>query len=109
MRPSKRYGHTATPIGQNVYVFGGRADVRVNDLYVLNFERNTCTQIKHSSTVGTPPSPRSNHTAVNYKENLYIFGGESDEGTLLNDLYQFNTRWQRASLFRYFLTFVNCR
>lgn len=95
-KPTKRYYHTATSIGDQIYVFGGKNfSCRVNELYVYSFTDDTCTLIKG---IGNPPGPRSSHTAVAYNSSIFIFGGMfKDENSasnyieLYNDLYEFET------------------
>jgi len=39
---------------------------------------------------GESPSPRHSHTAVVWKNSLFIFGGALEKGALDNTLYSFN-------------------
>ena len=86
MKPGKRYGHTLTPIRHHIYVFGGKDfNIRVNELYDLNLDKNMCSQIRISSGATIPPA-RNQHTAVRYKDSVIIFGGISDTSEIFNDL-----------------------
>ena len=69
-RPCPRAGHTAvlyTPEvdihGSSLYVFGGKAanDKKLNDVWKLNFNTMTWSEIKVDET--TAPCPRSGHSA----------------------------------------------
>ncbi|KAH7818222.1 putative rab9 effector protein [Monocercomonoides exilis] len=96
-KPTRRYSHTSTLFGCHQYIFGGKDfAVRINELWDYNLCDGTCTQIRGS---GTPPQPRSSHSAVAWKENLVIFGGHSQEKVLFNDLHLFNLyerKWTNA-------------
>lgn len=90
IKPSRRYGHTATVIDNHLYIFGGKDfNVRVNDLYDINLDNNKCDKVKESNS-SQVPSPRNQHSAIAYNKCLYIFGGISDSGELYNDIHQFN-------------------
>lgn len=68
----------------HMVVFGGfiQGD-RSNEVYILNLNSQ---KWKNARTTGIKPVPRSNHSAVIYRDSVYIFGGSNDEGEKLNDL-----------------------
>ena len=71
--PSPRWRHTATllPDGKSILVFGGRCKgKRFNDTHVFDLETR---EWSHREVAGTPPHPRSHHTA-----NLVEFDEEED-------------------------------
>ena len=86
--PSPRGGHSATVIGDNIYIFGGyggygysRRDL--DDIYcldTLNWQWNKV------AAKGTPPEKRSGHSACAIERKIYVFGGWS-ASTQFNDLY----------------------
>ncbi|KAH7824260.1 putative kelch motif family protein [Monocercomonoides exilis] len=92
-KPSKRYYHTSTIVGNHVYVFGGKDfSVRVNELYDYNLDDGTCSQIRASGSV---PTPRGSHTAVYYDDSIWIFGGYNVPKDLYNDVYQYKITERR--------------
>lgn len=74
--------HSATAIGNIMYVFGGRSDVSgetfsnreiyCNKIQMFDTVTNTWTQTK---TSGVAPIGRRSHSAFVYKGYLYVFGG----------------------------------
>ncbi|KAL6842059.1 hypothetical protein ACP4OV_028038 [Aristida adscensionis] len=84
--PSSRGGQSVTLIGETLVVFGGEDHGRslLNDLHILDLETMTWDEFE---TIGTPPSPRSEHAASCYAERyLLIFGGGS-HSTCFSDLH----------------------
>ncbi|GJM95497.1 hypothetical protein PR202_ga12239 [Eleusine coracana subsp. coracana] len=83
---SSRGGQSVTRVGDTLVVFGGEGDGRtlLNDLHILDLETMTWDEFE---TMGTPPSPRSDHAAACYTERyLLIFGGGS-HSTCFGDLH----------------------
>ncbi|CAN4108775.1 unnamed protein product [Withania somnifera] len=84
--PLSRGGHSVTPMGTSLVIFGGQDANRslLNDLHILDLETMTWDEM---DTLGVPPSPRSDHaTAVHAERYLLIFGGGS-HATCFNDLH----------------------
>lgn len=84
--PSARTGHTALydPVRQRMVVFG-TGDVLRNDVWVLALSGSPIwTQL---TPTGTPPSPRTQHSAVYdiQRDRIIMFGGY--DGTLQNDVW----------------------
>jgi hypothetical protein len=81
--------------GRFMVVFGGFCvGERTNGLFLLNLDTETWQRVD----AGPGPEPRSNHSAVVFRENMYVFGGTNDEGEKLNDLWKLglNTlRWEK--------------
>lgn len=74
----------------SLYVFGGHGwngnqNIFFNDLHSYDFELEKWVEIEIK---GDKPSSRFDHTALNYQNSMYIFGGEN--GNYLNDLYEYN-------------------
>jgi N-acetylneuraminic acid mutarotase len=92
--PKEREGHTATVVGQLIFIFGGtwtNDEVRteyMNDLHVLDVRTLTWSL---PVTSGCPPIKREGHTAVAVETRLFIFGGtwvdDEDQSHDLNDLH----------------------
>jgi len=106
--PAYRDFHTATAIGDKMYIFGGRCCPRVmlqpnHEYYcseVRYFDTRTRTWCK--PVVGSSddvPEGRRSHSALNYNGNLIVFGGyNSVKSQHKNDLWMFDTefnRWKR--------------
>ncbi|EFJ04633.1 hypothetical protein SELMODRAFT_432234 [Selaginella moellendorffii] len=78
--PAPREGHSASLIGDNLFVFGGcwkssdpSEEEYYNDLHVLN--TNTFVW-KKISTTGVSPIPRDSYTCSCYKNCFVAMGGE---------------------------------
>lgn len=103
--PSYRDFHSATALGDRMYIFGGRGDL--NGPYHSQ-EEVYCSDIMYLDTktgrwhrpvtAGDVPIGRRSHSAFVYKGHLFIFGGYNglyDEH--YNDLYTFSAvtnEWQ---------------
>lgn len=84
--PIARGGQSVTLVGSSLVMFGGEDSKRhlLNDLNILDLETMTWDAVE---AIGTPPSPRSDHTAtVQAGRYLLIFGGGS-HSTCFNDLH----------------------
>ncbi|XP_072956456.1 tRNA wybutosine-synthesizing protein 2/3/4 [Typha angustifolia] len=87
--PSKRLGHSATIVGNNVYVIGGRTGPSqiLNDVWVLQTPESRWLQL---GCTGDLFKPRHRHTAVAVGSYIYVFGGLSGE-VIYNCLSVLNT------------------
>ena len=71
-------------------VFGGFCGgTRSNEVTVYNFPANSWSNVTFPPEEEIP-CPRSGHSAVVYKGNMYIFGGKDDSSEKLNDFWSFN-------------------
>lgn len=76
--PPKMYGHTAVVTERNtMIVFGGALHKRTtsnlsNSTYCFNFYTSKWSKL---DTPGDVPSGRCGHTAVVFKDRMYVFGG----------------------------------
>jgi len=86
--PIPRYGHTATVVGENMYVFGGNGieGILLNDMWAYSFQFNIWQELHPA---GSAPSPRYTALAASIGEAIYIYGGMSISGTTDTDLYAF--------------------
>jgi dynein heavy chain len=92
--PSARGAHTATIIGENLYIFGGYGGQgysrrELDDLYALNLETMVWTKVQAK---GIPPEKRSGHQACAIEKKIYIFGGWNSS-TQFNDLHILDTEF----------------
>jgi hypothetical protein len=101
--PKGRHMHSLSKVNNKYYTYGGISlpDNKVlNDLWILNCDNvvwNT-TLAEMSGAVwtqkqatGSLPGPLKGHTAVYYKNQLVIFGGEDDKGQVNDNLYFLDT------------------
>jgi N-acetylneuraminic acid mutarotase len=87
--PSERFGHATAPVGNSLYVFGGKdlySTSRFNDLFCLTLEEPTFHNV---ITHGDIPVPVAGAKMIEYCGNLYLFGG-FDGVKDLDKLYQFD-------------------
>jgi len=92
--PIARYGHQAfyDPVRDRMVVFGGLyydgiGNRHLNDVWALTLAgAPSWTEVTPN---GTPPSPRSSHTAVYdpLRDRMVTFGGEVSPGAYLNDVW----------------------
>ncbi|KAL1497798.1 hypothetical protein ABEB36_008696 [Hypothenemus hampei] len=72
--PSARSKHSATVLGDHVYVLGGRnGNLPLKDFWKYNLITGKWQQLKPS---GDMLPCLQEHTAVAYKDNILVFGGE---------------------------------
>ncbi|XP_050310192.1 uncharacterized protein LOC126746125 isoform X2 [Anthonomus grandis grandis] len=72
--PSARAKHSATVHGEHVYVLGGRnGNLPLKDFWKYNLVTGKWQQLKPS---GDLLPCLQEHTAVPYKDNIFVFGGE---------------------------------
>jgi len=86
---SRRSALTALVWRDFMYTFGGWngfSKTWYNDLHRFHFATKHWTPITPN---GKPPTKRTSHAAVSYKDKMYIFGGFSGE-EYLNDLHEFD-------------------
>jgi N-acetylneuraminic acid mutarotase len=86
--------HTATLVGEQIYIFGGNiAGFKNDQMFVFDPSSQNWTKLEHSSG----PCARSSHSAVLYQERIYVFGGKDIDGNKLNDLWEYdikNNSWK---------------
>lgn len=87
-----RYGHTAVVYDGKIYIWGGRNDrASCNTLFCFDTIWHCWTAPK---TTGNIPPARDGHTACQYKNFMFIFGGyEEDSQEFAKSVYclDFNT------------------
>lgn len=77
-----------------IWVFGGKRTVKketvvLGDIMEYDANKNTWKSISPSS--GSKPQPRFGHVMMCYFQFFVIFGGESQSGKILGDLWVFDT------------------
>lgn len=100
--PPKRSSHTATIVNDHMVVVGGRGDQSTVLGDVAVFDVSTGHWILGVRVEGQLP-PRYGHSAVAVGHNVVVFGGVSEQGALLNDVWVLDCEklpvlsWSRAS------------
>jgi len=92
--PAPRDSHTITPIGDSIYLFGGFATCRTNDMYVLKL--STSQWARFPPGMLGAPVVRFGHTAVSFWNKLFIFHG-FDGKSESNAIFEFDpatNRWK---------------
>lgn len=75
--PFQRYGHTAVPYGELIYIWGGRNDISAcNQLFCFN---TVTLQWSKPKTQGQAPGARDGHSSCVINSKMYIFGGYEEE------------------------------
>ncbi|KAF0461275.1 cell end marker tea3 [Gigaspora margarita] len=91
--PSCRSGHTACVYKDNIYIFGGsNGEKCFNDTWCYDTSNSTWSEL---SCTGFTPVPRERHGAVRIADIIYIFGGVTQEGDVLGDLFALKITSQR--------------
>lgn len=89
--PSKRWGHSCCVYKNKMIIFGGRYNYRsLNSMYIFDLETLTWSKIEtRGLNSGNIPIARDSHTALVYKNYMYVFGGNW-QNKKLNDFWQLN-------------------
>ncbi|CAI0468320.1 unnamed protein product [Linum tenue] len=96
--PSPRLGHTASVVGELVFIVGGRTDPLniLNEVWVLDMPGKQWRLIECSGSSSFPP--RHRHAAAVVGSNIYVFGGLNND-LILSSLHVFNTtnlQWEEV-------------
>jgi len=86
--PPPRSYHTATRVGKNLFVVGGKRGVSImKDVWILS------DQFIWSKTTGIQPPPHSHHTTTRIGSQLILMGGLSStiNGSTFGDIWIANT------------------
>eukprot|EP00088_Acartia_fossae_P008534 TRINITY_DN14086_c0_g1_i3.p1 TRINITY_DN14086_c0_g1~~TRINITY_DN14086_c0_g1_i3.p1 ORF type:complete len:430 (-),score=43.45 TRINITY_DN14086_c0_g1_i3:185-1372(-) len=96
--PIHRDFHSATTIGKNMFIFGGRSTLTTGNMYDDIYSNKVCyldttTFTWHTPTLTQPaPQGRRSHSAISMDNRILIFGGYNgrhDEHK--NDLWSYDT------------------
>jgi hypothetical protein len=88
-----RWGHSSSVYDNKIYIFGGRFSNDLNDLLVLDLDKNT---IKGLKILGELPKARRRHSSCFIGSCMIIFGGFN--GEYYNDLHYINAFELRTRL-----------
>lgn len=98
--PKGRHFHTANVYNGGMFIFGGKNNSYMNDLWrfdlgvfsfaciVTSIETHVWTQLVPVS--GRPPSKRYGHSVVFWGNSMWVYGGFDDFGYKSDELFQFN-------------------
>lgn len=67
-----RWGHSSAVYNGNIYIFGGRFSNDLNDVLILDIEKNKLKNLKTSNDL---PKARRRHSACFVGSCMIIFGG----------------------------------
>lgn len=92
--PCGRYGHSATLVGWEMYVFGGCRSEGMrktcfNDLYRINLFNHDCLEWERVTSEGPRPSPRFGHLCLQFGTQMLVYGGYNEKmlDNLLGDFW----------------------
>ncbi|XP_020225983.1 tRNA wybutosine-synthesizing protein 2/3/4 [Cajanus cajan] len=87
--PSPRLGHTASLVGDHMFVIGGRTgpDKILSDVWILDTTKNSWKLLQFGDDVFPP---RHRHAAAVVGSNIYVFGG-LDNDVIFSSFYVFDT------------------
>ncbi|CAK4084713.1 unnamed protein product [Aphanomyces euteiches] len=89
--PPHRVAHAQAIIGDDLYVFGGRQGIKMDEKPLNDLHRLHLPTLKWERITATaPPSARSFHKMISVRSDLFVFGGCGESGRL-NDLHCFHT------------------
>ena len=76
LRPVPREDHSMAVHKKKIYLFGGKSgSTFLDDLLAYDIEENAYYSIK-----STGPSGRFGHSAITYKDSMYVYGGYTEAG-----------------------------
>lgn len=95
-RPEPRSDHSASMIGERMFIFGGiSGENEFNDTWYLDLSNKTWYFVK---TEGSAPSKRIGHDSVGMDDFLFVIGGSKEVSKLRANLFMLDTRdnkWQK--------------
>jgi len=98
VRPPVRAGHTASLVGDFLYVFGGSSgNIACNDLWKLDLSAPELRWEELHAT-GTPPTPRLGHAAVVLGDRIVISGGRGSPTAGAIGKFMYATDLEHATL-----------
>lgn len=96
----KRCYHTSTLLSDknSIMIFGGSSnkgrDGFLNSIEIIDGSSGNYTSIQ---SLSQEPEPRMQHAATLANDDVYIWGGKGEDGTIFNDLHIFNTKQRKWS------------
>lgn len=99
--PAPRAHHTATLVGQTIWIFGGLSSLAFRDEMSDVWALDLCSGEWSCPQLSKPlrPAARHGHTAIAVGEKLVVYGG-TNISTLFDDVWEFDTIllcWRRVN------------
>lgn len=99
----KRVNHAAVAFGHKIYTFGGYCtgenlrgyfsmDVHILNTKTFRWSKHPVSDLPYFENDDILPYKRYGHTAVLYKDEIYIWGGRNDRVSC-SELFRFDTVW----------------
>ena len=83
--------HTAVPFKNGMVLFGGFTSLgRTNNVWLFNIDEKKWELREQGEDERRYPKARTGHTSVVMGEKMWMFGGQDDESTKLNDIWCYN-------------------
>jgi N-acetylneuraminic acid mutarotase len=98
--PISRNWHSSIVFNNELYIFGGKSNGYLNDMWKYDPVGNTWAQIQYLKK-DFVPSPRYGHKSVVIENEMYVYGGYDSNGFTCGDLYVFHLvecTWRRIEL-----------
>jgi len=84
--PPARYGHSSVTHDGGMLIFGGeRSSYAFNDVWWFSFQQQAWSYLAPKSA--TAPPPRFDHSAAIIDGRMYVSGGRSGTGEVLDDMW----------------------
>ena len=83
--PPKRTDHTSQFVKDYLIVFGGEGYLELDDLWIFDFNRESWTEVKCSSS--EKPSPRRFHSSAVVNNRMYVIGGCYEKKIVQDPVY----------------------
>ena len=88
--PKGRHSHAMCEYGSKIYLFGGVLDNghHSNELWVYDIKANLWTDKTKESVSMVTPTAVASHTLTVADGSVYLFGGRTEEGQFVSDMYR---------------------
>jgi|AntRauTorckE5430_2_1112549.scaffolds.fasta_scaffold02821_1 hypothetical protein len=94
MQPPKLQFEAWTQVGRKIYIHGGKDFVScewyptVDEVWVFDIDSREWSQVNVDVKKGNTPGPRAGHTMFEYKNALYVWGGQGTFGVNNSKLHR---------------------
>ena len=87
-KPNSRIDFSISKFDNKIYLYGGFSSKIYNELWTYNIDTNKWNKIKYKDK--EEPIPRKGHTSLIIKNNMFIYGGESNKENISEDILAYN-------------------
>ncbi|KAL9653727.1 hypothetical protein ABK040_016655 [Willaertia magna] len=100
----ERNFHSSVIYENELIIFGGKSNGYFNDMYSFNLiKKDEWKKIEYNNKMTSDiPTPRFGQTMCVYNDNLYLFGGFTNDSEVSNELFQFNLKEKTWKLLKIF-------